>query len=567
MTKISYTLWPFIFAILCATSFAKTVEQDNEYISRLISECENNKKFLIGNDYKVECLRTHQHYNSESTDRYSESAATSQGKVRIAGYNLWHPGSQNSIHKDYKLLAKIINEFDVTSVIELLPLVNIDYKNNEAVTDYLAETPEKIRKLKIELKKAVSEGNSSLIRELNSEISTFEKGLDQAPSLYRSPGYLKLLTELRKLDSTWSLILSPRGDSAKVQNVKELTGFLYRGKTVKPITNDHCLETYKKEKGKKIACFPNLHASFMGRETSHVFSRRPLLASFKSGKFDFSLLTSHVVFTSPHPVEKKDEMEAILKPSFGVLHYENLGTGLDGQNYARFAEAKIILELMEKLGRNYKEKDIMYIGDMNLTADNPYWSDLLKEHSSPNLLIEEATSLSLALYNSSGERTNSMASNYDHFITPKGRFDNCLKRNGEFDARRIDYSSGFIRDYIYDNYIVRSKRLKLSTEETGIIEDELPDDTIEESIVNDYALTRDGTKRMNFMIRNMAKELNSIYTIKRDQIVKDDSRIDRKLNYFKERVFMSQLRKSTFYRVYKEVLSDHYPIVINCSNK
>jgi hypothetical protein len=565
MTRKHYTLWIFILAFVSISAFSKTVEEDREYISKLISECENNKKFLVKNSYSVECLRTHQHYNSLSTKRYSESTALRQGKVRIGGYNLWHPGSQNSIHKDYKLVAKIMNDFDVVSAMELLPLVNIDLKNNNSVLNFIEETPDKIKELKAELRSATRSGDSQRVAALKSKISKREADLKKAPSLYRAPGYLKLLAELRKLDSTWSLILSPRGDSAKVIHVKELTGFYYRGRTVKPITNEHCQETYKREKGKKIACFPNLRKSFMGRETSFAFSRRPLLASFKSGKFDFSLLTSHVIFTSPHPVEKKEEMERILLPSFGVKTYVGLGVGVDSQTYARFAESKLVLELMEKLKAKYKEKDILYIGDMNLVGKNSYWGTLLKDHSDPSLLIEDETSLSISQFNSQGERTNAMASNYDHFIAPKGRFTNCQKRNGEFDVKRISYTSGEIKSYIDDNYIVRSKRLK-NIELDEVIESE--DESIsEESFVNDYTLTRDGQKQLNVQMRNLANKLKKVYTIKRSEIVKDDSKIELKLKYFKERVFMSQLKKNTFYRVYKEVISDHYPILMNCSNK
>lgn len=562
VTKTVFILLPFIFAILSSPVLSKTVEEDRQYIEKLKLECENNKKFLVQDDYSVECLNTHQHYNSKSTRRYSEARAVSQGKVRIGGYNLWHPGSQNSIHKDYKLVAKIINEFDVTSVIELLPLVNIDYKNNRSVIEYIKEGPSRIRAFKNELRSATRNGRTSQIKKLKLDIKRIESGLLKAPSLYRAPGYLKLLTELRKLDSTWSLILSPRGDSAKVVNVKELTGFLYRGKVVKPITNDHCLETYKKEKGKKIACFPNLRKSFMGRETSHVFSRRPLLASFKSGKFDFSLLASHVVFGSPNPNEKPEDMKKILMPSFGVETYLGLGTGLDSQNYARFAETKIILELIEKLKKSYKEKDILYVGDMNIESKNKFWADLLRDHSSPELLVDEQTSLSLSLYNSQGERTEAMASNYDHFILPKGQFSNCQKTNGEYKTTRKTYASGFVKDYIYENYIVRSKRLKNNY---FPLEENFLDASAE--IVNDYTMTREGQKQMKLMVNNLKDKLSKVYTVKRNEIVKDDSKIEVKLSYFRERVFISQLRNQTFYRVFKEILSDHYPISLDCSNK
>ncbi|WP_417335445.1 hypothetical protein [Halobacteriovorax marinus] len=562
MAKLHYTLWIFIALTLLGNSFAKTVEEDREAIAEFLQECRNNKLYLIKDEFDVDCGELYQHYNSNSDKQYSQSQARRNGQVRIAGFNLWHPGSQNSGYKDYKLIAQIIDKSDVVGALELLPLVSLDAKNNSEVVSILAEGPAQLRSLKRELNAANRRGDLDKVQELKAKITVISDTLKKAPSLYREPGYLKVLSELRKLDSSWSLILSPRGDSAKPTHVKELTGFFYRGRSVKPITNEHCQETYARTSGKKFACFPNLRKSFMGRETSHVFSRRPLLGSFKSGSFDFSLLASHVVFTSPHPVEDKEDMENILRPSFGVSDYKDLGVGLDSTNYARFAEAKIIMEFMQKLKRKYKEKDIIYVGDMNLTADNPFWSNLLKETGEHELLIEVETSLSLAKVNYRGVPTNAMASNYDHFIVPKNSLNNCKKENDDYDTKRLEYLKGDVYKYISDNYIVRSKRIKDS-------EQVYPEDNLEESFADsyDYSLTKTGERHMKKMISSLEAELNKVYTIKRGEIVKDDSRINQRLSYYRDRVFLSQLSNNTFYRVYKEIISDHYPIFLNCSNR
>ncbi|PIK13800.1 hypothetical protein [Halobacteriovorax sp. JY17] len=567
MIKISCRLCIFLFFALLNSSFAKTVEADRAAIAELKEECSNNKIYLVDGEYDVECGTLYQHYNSNSDKQYSQSLATRNGKVRIGGFNLWHPGSQNSGYKDYKLIAKIINNSDIVGALELLPLVSLDAKNNKEVVDAINEGPAELRSLKKELSQANRNGDLDKVQALKAKIAIVTDTISKAPSLYRSPGYLKVLSELRKLDSSWSLILSPRGDSAKPTHVKELTGFYYRGRSVKPITNEHCQETYSNVTAKKYACFPNLRASFMGRETSHVFSRRPLLASFKSGNFDFSILASHVVFTSPHPVEDREDMENILRPSFGVSDYKDLGVGLDSTNYARFAEAKILMELMEKLKKNYKEKDVMYVGDMNLTADNPYWSNLLKETGEHELLIDVETSLSLAKENSRGIPTNAMASNYDHFILPKNGFLNCRKSNDDYDTSRLKYLEGYVYDYISENYIVRSKRIKDQDKEIEQIYPE--DEELGESMVSslDYQLTKTGERQMNKMLTKLKSELNKVYTIKKGEIVKDDSKIEQRLNYFRDRVFLSQLSNNTFYRVYKEIISDHYPISMSCSNK
>lgn len=563
MAKIHYALWTFILFASFSNCFAKSVDEDRIAINDFLEECSNNSKFLVGKDYDVDCGSLFQHYNSNSYKYYSQSVALKNGKVRISEFNIWHPGSLNSGYKDYKLIAKIIDKSDVVGALELLPLVSLDAKNNREVVSILTEGPIELRELNTELKEARRSGDLEDVQELMAKIAVLTDTIKNAPKLYRAPGYMKILEELRKLDSTWSLILSPRGDSAKPTHVKELTGFYYRGRHVKPITNEHCQETYAKVQSKKYACFPNLRKNFMGRETSHIFSRRPLLASFKSGKFDFSLLTSHIVFTSPHPVEDKEDMEEILRPSFGVADYKDLGVGLDSTNYARFAEAKIIMELMVKLKEKYREKDIMYLGDMNLTADNPFWSNLLKQTGNHELLIEVETSLSQARVNYRGEATKAMASNYDHFILPRDSFLNCKKTNDEYDTFRLNYLTGDVYKYISDNYIVRSKRIKSSLEV-------FPDDETADSnslVAFDYEMTKTGEKQMKRMMTKLEDSLNKVYTIKRGEIVKDDSKIQQRLDYYRDRVFLSQLSDNTFYRVYKEIISDHYPIFINCSNK
>ena len=567
MVKISCRLWIFLFFALIGSSFAKTAEEDRLAIADLQEECANNKTYLVSGDYSVECHTLYQHYNSTSYKQYSNSAAIRNGKVKIGGFNVWHPGSQNSGYKDYKLIAQIINTADIIGALELLPLVSLDAKNNKEVIEAIKEGPVELRSLKKELSKATRNGDLDKVQTLKAKIAIVSDTIENAPFLYRSPGYLKILSELRKLDTSWSLILTPRGDSAKPTHVKELTGFFYRGRIVKPITNEHCQETYAKVTGKKYACLPNLRKDFMGRETSHIFSRRPLLASFKSGRFDFSILASHVVFTSPHPVEDKEDMENILLPSFGVKNYKDLGVGLDSTNYARFAESKIIMELMDKLKSRYKEKDVMYVGDMNLNADNPFWSNLLKETGDHELLIELQTSLSLAKANSRGIPTHAMASNYDHFIVPRNSFQNCRKDNDDYDTSRMKYLDGAVYKYISDNYIVRSKRIKgLKKEVDQIYPEDL--DT-QEGILSsfDYQLTKVGERQMKKMMTKLNTRLNKVFTIKKGEIVKDDSKIEQRMNYFRDRVFLSQLSNNTFYRVYKEVISDHYPIFMNCSNK
>jgi hypothetical protein len=166
-----------------------------------------------------------------------------------------------------------------------------------------------------------------------------------AYDLFRAPGYLKVLIELKKLDPSWSLVITPRGDSALVGSVEELTGFYYRANVATPAKNPHCAEFAKEEEGLSFACFITLDESFMGRDLVEHFARRPFMASFKVGQSIIHLVTSHMVFTYSGDEEATKDL---LQKSFGVEDYKELGPGINGANFARYAEVKNTLEFMQK---------------------------------------------------------------------------------------------------------------------------------------------------------------------------------------------------------------------------
>ena len=144
-----------------------------------------------------------------------------------------------------------------------------------------------------------------------------KKDLKKASSLYRAPGYLRILTELQKLrgGKDWALIIAPRGEAAPTSPTVELVGYYYRSNIVKPKENSYCKNTRKHGKATPLACIVNMGKEDLGEDKSHVFSRRPFLAEFISGRFSFVLLTSHVIFDSPKDPQL---MHEIVNSAFGV---------------------------------------------------------------------------------------------------------------------------------------------------------------------------------------------------------------------------------------------------------
>ena len=269
-----------------------------------------------------------------------------------------------------------------------------------------------------------------------------------------------------------------------------------------------------------------------------VFSRRPFLGSFESGDFDFTLITSHIVYRSPDDAE---EMAGILEPSFGVSDYRELGAGVTGvtkDNYARLAEMKIIMEIMERLRAESKEKDVIFLGDTNLESSNDQWANILNSFPGSELFIDEPTTLSMQLELSDGTRTNGLANDYDHIIMDTKETDECLKSNGKLSPRVGNFLEGRTKRMIQSRYLYRRPG---TTQKNPTAE----------------------SKRQQ-MVQAYRDRLEHRYTIKYNRVVVDEHRLEELVREFDERVFLSQLEEDNFYRFYKEVISDHLPVYFSC---
>ncbi len=547
---------------------SKSLEDDAQKIAEYQERCETIKMLIVNEEYKVGCYTNYNQYGPSS------KAQRATGSLKIANYNLLHPGTSKALFKDYALVAKIMNQYDIVSGLELLATVGRDEQSNKAVVSFLQDSPNILKKYQDQRSKLK---DAAKIKELDAKIAKLKSDTYRAYDLYRAPGYLRVLQELKKLDPSWSLLLSPRGDSALIGSVEELVGFYYRANSATPVINPHCQEYAQEGAGSPVACFITLTEDFMGRDLVQHFARRPFMASFKAGNTAFTLVTSHMVFTYSGD---EDAEKDLMKKTFGVESHKELGTGINSANFARYAEVKNTLEFMDRYRKKYKDTKIMLMADMNLVSNNAFWPEVLKAFPGGELLISEATTVSPTRYNSKKEETNGVANDYDHFILDKKAFSACDE------GKVYNYYNEKIYKDIESRYVIRKEVVGLSnksfespvveaylgldqidvlnTEENPILDGDIPPVDDPATIKLEYPLTPAGQSKMDKFVAQFGKYLTGLETVKKDEIVADDFQINERLEGMKRRVFLRQLTNPYYFRFIQEVLSDHFPVVLSC---
>lgn len=561
-------LYLFVFFIVSAKAEAtdvfpatKTPAEDRLKIEQYNQTCQLIDLLLVKKQFKVGCFSNYQHFGP--TAKIARSAS---GTLRIAGYNLLHPGTSKALFKDYSLMAKIINKYDLVAGLEILSTVGHDKVNDEAVISLLKNSTQ----LVAEVENLIARTNDpKKISELKAKLEILKSDIKAAYSLYRGPGYFKILMALKKLDPSWALILSPRGDSALQGSVEELVGFFYRANVINPVINPHCEEFQAEDAGTPYACIINLSAKFMGKDYNSYFARRPFLASFRSGKLKFSLASSHVVFNYSGDEESSKEM---IKEVFKVEDISELGGGISNSNFARFAEVKLTLNFMNRFRKKYNDEKIMLVADTNLNASNIYWPEILKTFPGSSLLIDEPTTVSPQRYSSNKAETNGVANSYDHFILDKTAFPSCD------DGEVYNYYNSDIQDDIEEKYLIRLRNNSynpISTflmprqenpAEQVILDGDLPPEDDKVPTKFDYPMAPGAQEKMDRVVHNFEKYLHSLQTVKKNEVVFDDFQVAERIDGLKRRVFTNQLTNAFYYRFYQELLSDHFPVSINCQN-
>jgi hypothetical protein len=560
----------FSSVLLADATVLKSPENDAVKIAEYRQRCAVINTLLVKNSFKLGCFSNYNHYGPTS----SQIRPTSTFK--IANYNLLHPGTSKALFKDYALVAKIMNQYDVVSGLEMLATVGHDEANNRAVLDFIRSSPAALEKLRQAKAKS---NNPAKIQEIDNNIIKLTNDTRAAYDLYRAPGYFKILLELKKIDPSWALILSPRGDSAIEGSVEELAGFYYRANTVSPAINPHCKEYAGEDAGVPYACFITLTKDFMGKDFFQYFSRRPFMATFKANNTTFTLVTSHVVFTySGDEAAQKDLIQEV----FNTDDIKKLGPGITLANYARFAEVKSTLEFMNRFRNRYNDNKIIYQSDTNLVSSSPFWSEVLKSFPGAELLIKNPTTLSPTRYMAGGKETNGEANDYDHFILDKNEFNTC--DNGSV----YNYYKESIYKDIESRYVIRKETVGLKAqyfepqvdlenligyqnattfagnENQPGLDGDIPPNDDPTPIKLEYELTPAGQSKMDKSVSIFGKQLKAMNTVKNGEVVPDDFQINERIEGMNRRVFLRQLTNPYYYRFMQEVLSDHFPVVLTC---
>lgn len=235
-----------------------------------LSECLLNKDSISDFKIDVSCNDLYHLYEAKG------ATAKRGSSFKLGAYNIFKLGSGDSRFKDFDLTANIIKNYDVVAVSEMHHATSEDFDSNANLLKYP----------KLDFKK-----------------------------YYQKPSYLKLLLKLRESNSSWSLVISPVGQSDN----EELMGFYYRADRVSLENSEYC-KSYNRNirsqsnlvfaggnngpKFKRETVTPHLNKSYaclldVDEGENDIF-RVPFSARFKVGSgFDFQMLATHTRFNAP----------------------------------------------------------------------------------------------------------------------------------------------------------------------------------------------------------------------------------------------------------------------------
>lgn len=334
---------------------------------REISDCKlSQARYLFLENDLIQCTENYILY--EAPVKYKKTSS-----IKMAAFNILRTGTNQTRFKKFDYVARIINQWDLVTAVEIMPTPNDVLEHNDKIDS--ART----------LFEDFYENFSSSQKKL------YKKQLDQS---YDKPGYIRILEELRKLDPAWSLILAPypTGDHPTSY---ELSGYFYRASVVESKETSFC--------DRNRGCLLPIKNSL-----NRLISRQPFVARFVSGDLDFNAVAVHMRFREPPPDcnqaqvgEKCTEFTNSEKSL--IKKFEEVGSKTDR---FRFIELAIINESIKDF-----KGDFAVMGDFNLDYDpehrnEKFWM-MAMEGTETKVLIEQQTSIS---------EQNGLSNPYDHFL-------------------------------------------------------------------------------------------------------------------------------------------------------
>lgn len=327
---------------------------------------------------------------TDKTKAIEKANELTKQKIRIGSFNLFHMGDHQAPLKNYDLIAKVMNQWDLVGAQELMPLPGELAQANESLYKWMVSQNGKID---------VPYSNWQVER----------------------PGYLSLLKALRRLDNSWSLIIQalPAGEGA----TGEMAGFYFRGSAVHLKTWDYCPQKFAYELTSQKAA-PNLAClTQIPADQKSLISRTAFAAYFQAGSFDFVGLTAHVRFRAASLASDRQAQADQLCQDFAGTKSCKPAKDVVG----RFYEVRAVASQINQIQSVAHDKDVIYMGDFNLEMNaktKAYWEAALKPASGFEVLQTSATTLAIG--------QNKLLSNYDHFILSPNETSECAPLSAQF---------------------------------------------------------------------------------------------------------------------------------------
>ena len=438
---------------------------------------------------QTECTENYVHFFPIENLKLSQIEERSTSNLRVGSFNLFHLGDNQAPMKSFSVIASIINQWDILAAQEIMPLGVDVSRDNQALGDLLRlATPEKPIPFPIE--------NWTVI----------------------VPGYLRLLIELQKLDSSWSLILQsfPEGESSG----GEMAGFFYRSSVVQLKEWDYCpltssISLVDSKPLQNLACLTQLTP-----EVKKLTSRTAFAAYFQSGQFDFIGLSLHSRFRPASEVSDIEEQKQQLCRGFASPDKCKVSQRHAGRYYEVFAVAEQIPVMKEKA----HDADVIFMGDFNLEITETsmsIWEAALKP--APFLRPFQLAPSTL------GVKHSKMVSSYDHFILD-------TKLTSECDMESVK---------IFD--FMNVAKIKSNRAAEDIARATQPDELL--------SLAEEKRMGLNSLVKVQTDAAGSVIRVLTEKEKED---------IFASIPIRLENMKKNSYSMMLELISDHTPIEMNC---
>ena len=369
-----------------------------------------------------DCTLNYVHYYPTETRKFEKNQKRPKNKLKIGSFNLLHLGDNQAPMKSFSVLAAIINQWDIAGAQEMMPLGLNTAEDNQKLNDLVLKSTS--------IKSPVE--NWTVI----------------------TPGYLLVLSELQKLDSSWALILQSTSEGEGGSG--EMAGFFYRSSTVQLKEWDYCpfdkaVNIQNNIQGLNLGCLSQVSA-----DVRKLTSRLAFAAYFQSGNFDFIGLTTHNRFRpSMLPKEIAAQKDAICnqhsQPKKCKISKDQIG-----RYYEIYAVAQQISEMKEKA----HDADVIFTGDFNLELTQKsldIWKAALRPALGLKPFQKEATTV--------GIKFSKMISNYDHFIFDEKLTTECEPNSVKaYDFLKAAKNDADEVGQVIHQYFDENKRIQLAEE-------------------------------------------------------------------------------------------------------